>query len=127
MTNFAQFANVATVIGVSDASVVDLMEPSGIGPLSGTETDDLNATLLVWPAGRGAAEHVNSERDVLLLVLEGQATVTLDGSERLIRAGEAVVVGKGRSRRLSAGPEGVRYVAVHRRRGPLQIGSKGRR
>ena len=29
------------------------------GPLWGAASDDLNATLLEWPAGKGPAEHVN--------------------------------------------------------------------
>jgi quercetin dioxygenase-like cupin family protein len=104
-----------------ESRVVDLMRPSGTGPLWGTESEDLNATLLAWPSGAGLGEHRNSERDVLLIVLEGEATVTLGGDEKLVRAGQAVVVEKGRTRSISAGSDGVRYVSVHLRRGPLQI------
>ena len=105
----------------AEPQVVDLMGPVGTGPLWGTRTEDLNATLLAWPTGGGPGEHRNTECDVLLVVLAGQATVTLDDEERLVRAGEAFIVEKGRTRSISAGPEGVRYISVHRRRGPLQI------
>jgi quercetin dioxygenase-like cupin family protein/hemerythrin-like domain-containing protein len=105
----------------AEPQVVDLMGPSGTGPLWGTRTEDLNATLLAWPTGGGPGGHRNTECDVLLVVLAGQATVTLDDEERLVRAGEAFIVEKGRTRSISAGPEGVRYISVHRRRGPLQI------
>ena len=54
--------------------IVDLLAPDGNGPLWGTETDDLNATLLAWPAKGGTGEHVNSERDVILVVVSGSAT-----------------------------------------------------
>jgi quercetin dioxygenase-like cupin family protein len=101
--------------------VIDLFAPAGSGPLWGAETEDLNATLLSWPAGHGPPEHVNSERDVILIVLEGEATVTLNGESHTIRAGDTIVVEKGRSRSIAAGPEGVRYLSIHRRRGPLQI------
>jgi hemerythrin-like domain-containing protein len=38
----------------ADAETVDdLLAPLGRGPLWGTETDDLNATLLLWDAGEG--------------------------------------------------------------------------
>ena len=87
----------------------------------GTESDDLNATLLEWPSGEGPPEHVNDQRDVLVVVLSGSATVAIDGDERVVQAGEALVIEKGRSRRISAGGGGVRYLAVHRRRPPLQI------
>jgi quercetin dioxygenase-like cupin family protein len=93
------------------------------GPIWGTETEDLNATLLAWPPGSGPPEHVNAQRDVLLVVLEGSASVAIDGVERRLASGEVLVVDKGSSRRISAGPSGVRYLAVHLRRSPLQISS----
>ena len=88
------------------------------------ESEELNATLLEWGPGEGPpAETVNEERDVLVFVHEGSVTVVLDGVERHVPAGRAVVVEKGRRRRLIAGPEGVRYLTVHRRRGGLRISS----
>jgi hemerythrin-like domain-containing protein len=107
----------------AERHVVDLMHSVGTGPLWGTQTEDLNATLLAWPAGGGpGGEHRNSERDVLLVVLEGQATVTLDGYEHRVRGGQALVVEKGRARSITAGADGVRYLSIHLRRSPLQIG-----
>jgi hypothetical protein len=41
-----------------------------------------------------------------------------------VHAGDALIVEKGRSRQITAGAEGVRYVSVHRRRAPLQIASR---
>ena len=92
------------------------------GPLWGLESEELNATLLEWPPGAATPEHVNAERDVLVFVVEGSATLVLEGRERPLRAGEAVIVEKGRRRSVVAGPEGVRYLTCHRRRGGLQIG-----
>ena len=100
---------------------VALSSPEGTGPLWGTETEDLNATLLAWPPGAAPPEHVNSERDVLLVVLAGSATVTVDGEARLVDAGHAMTIEKGSARRIAAGPGGVRYLSVHVRRSPLQI------
>ena len=91
------------------------------GPVWGTETADLNATLLDGPPGEGPPEHVNDERDVLVVVLSGSAVVSIDGDERVLQAGEMLVIEKGRSRRIAGGPKGVRYVAAHRRRSPLQV------
>ena len=93
----------------------------GGGPVWGTATEDLNATLLVWPPGAGPAEHVNEHRDVLYVVVEGSATLTVDGEPRELRAGEASIVEKGASRALVAGAEGVRYATAHIRREPLQL------
>jgi hypothetical protein len=38
---------------------------SGRGPIWGDATEELNVTLLAWPAGEGPAAHVNDERDVV--------------------------------------------------------------
>ncbi len=105
--------------------VVDLLALDGLGPVWGTATDDLNATVLVWPAGEGPSEHVNAERDVVLVVLEGSATVAIDGEPHVVRAGAALVIEKGRTRSIAAGPRGVRYLTVHRRRPPPQIARGG--
>jgi mannose-6-phosphate isomerase-like protein (cupin superfamily) len=97
------------------------MRPDARGPVWGAATEDLNATLLVWPPGEGPGEHVNEERDVLYVVLAGRGTLRCDGEERALREGDAVVVvEKGSSRRLVAGPLGVRYLTAHIRRGGLE-------
>lgn len=98
-----------------------LSAEGGAGPLLGTETEDLNATLLAWPPGGGPPEHINEERDVLLVLLGGTATVTIDGEPQLVDAGQAITIEKGSARRIAAGPAGVRYLSVHVRRAPLQI------
>ena len=93
----------------------------GHGPVWGAESEDLNATLLVWSPGGGPPEHVNEERDVLVFVVDGTATLSVDGVEHELAAADALIVPKGRRRRLIAGPAGVRYLSVHLRRPPLQI------
>jgi len=93
----------------------------GRGPVWGAESEDLNATLLVWAPGKGPLEHVNDERDVLLFIVAGAATITVDGEASELPTGRALIVPKGRRRRITAGPCGVRYLSVHLRRPPLQI------
>jgi quercetin dioxygenase-like cupin family protein len=85
-------------------------------------SDELNATPLSWKAGAGPPEHVNEEHDVLVVVLDGSATLSIDGEGRELARGESAIVAKGRRRKITAGGGGVRYVSVHRRRPPLQIG-----
>ena len=87
----------------------------------GAESADLNATLLEWPAGEGPPEHVNESLDVLYVVLAGSATLTVDGDPRGLDVGEATIVDKGARRALVAGPNGVRYLTAHVRRGGLQL------
>jgi quercetin dioxygenase-like cupin family protein len=96
------------------------------GPVWGTETEDLNATILEWRAGESTPAHVNDSRDVAVVVLAGAGMLELDGEERPLAAGEVVVVPKGARRRIVAGGDGIRYATVHRRRGGLQIQSLGR-
>ena len=67
--------------------------------------------VLAWPPGGGTDEHVNDERDVLVVVSAGSATVTLDGEPHGVGAGRALVVESWR-RRIDAGPAGVRYLSV---------------
>ena len=97
------------------------------GPVWGLASDDLNATLLVWSAGAGPPEHVNDERDVLIFVADGSATVTVSGDRRELAAGEALIIERGRPRKITAGAGGVRYLSCHLRRPPLQIAPASRR
>jgi hemerythrin-like domain-containing protein len=91
------------------------------GPVWGQASEDLNATLLEWPAGDGPGAQVNAERDVLVFLVDGSAILEVDGDARMLCAGEARIVAKGSRRQLVAGPRGVRYLSVHLRRPPLQI------
>jgi hemerythrin-like domain-containing protein len=92
------------------------------GAADGLASDELNATPLSWKAGTGPPEHVNEERDVLVVVLDGSATLSIDGEERELARSEAAIIAKGRRRKITAGRDGVRYLSIHRRRPPLQIG-----
>ena len=99
---------------------VDLLSSAGTGPVWGMASNDLNATLLAWPPGHDVAEHTNAELDVLLVVLEGSGVVTVDREERALAPGHLLC-----SKREPAGDPvgagGLRYLSVHRRRGPLQV------
>jgi mannose-6-phosphate isomerase-like protein (cupin superfamily) len=107
--------------GPSDLVLFDLDQGEGEGPLWGTASADLNATLLSWTPGGGVAEHVNEERDVLLVVIAGSGTLSCDGEEYALRPGIAVLVPKGRLRGIAAGSAGIRYLSVHLRRPGLEI------
>lgn len=89
------------------------------GPAWTGMSDDLNVNLLVFTAGNGVAEHVNSEVDVLMIGISGEGTLILDGTERAFRSGDAVLVPKGRRRGTRAGSDRFAYLTCHRRRGGL--------
>ena len=101
-------------------AVVDLAHAGhGSGPRWGMQSEELNATLLAWPPGHEIAEHVNSERDVLMVVLEGSAWVAVDGVGHLVAADQLLLLARGCARSITAGAGGVRYLSTHLRRGPL--------
>ncbi|RYG26698.1 cupin domain-containing protein [bacterium] len=93
------------------------------GPQWGLETDDLNATLLVWPAGEGVAEHVNDEVDVLIVGVEGEGAVTVDGRRVPLGAGQTILVPKGSLRSVTATTPRFGHLNVHRRRRKLAVGT----
>jgi quercetin dioxygenase-like cupin family protein len=104
--------------------VVHLPDRHGRGPVWGAASEELNATLLDWPPGGGTEEHVNDERDVLVVVLAGSGTLLLDGETYALCAGDTCIVPKGTRRGFTAGPDGIRYLTAHRKRGGLQITPK---
>jgi mannose-6-phosphate isomerase-like protein (cupin superfamily) len=112
-------------VGRGDASAAqwtaELLRCSGIGPLWGMASTDLNATLLVWPPAHEVAEHVNEDLDVLVVVLDGHGAAVIDGETHELAAGTAILIPRGTRRRIVAAEAGLRYLSVHRRRGPLQI------
>ena len=85
------------------------------GP-GGIASEELNATISDWPAGSASPLHVNAERDVLVVVLQGSAVVEVAGEQHPRAAGEALVVEKGVARRIVPGPDGARVLTAHRRR-----------
>jgi uncharacterized cupin superfamily protein len=105
----------------SSADVADLLQRQGTGPLWGMASNDLNATLLVWPPDYEVAQHTNTDLDVLLIVLEGGGVALIDEAAHALSPGYALLIPKGSSRAIRSGAVGVRYVSVHSRRGPLQI------
>jgi len=84
-------------------------------------SDDLNANLVVLGAGGGIGEHVNDAVDVVLVVLAGSGRAIVDGEEVALAPHVVAHLPKGARRQVVAGAEGLRYLTVHRRRGPLAI------
>lgn len=101
--------------------VVDLSRLEGRGPVWGAASEELNATLLVWGEGEGQPQHVNGERDVAVVVLAGTGALVVDGETHTLATGTLAIVPRGATRSLVAGPEGLRCVSLHRRRGGLTI------
>ncbi len=100
---------------------VDLGCQDGKGPVWGIASEDLNATLLSWGPGDEVAEHINAERDVLIVVTKGSGLAIIDGQQRPLHAHHALLIPKGSRRQILAGHDGLHYLSVHLRREPLQI------
>lgn len=86
-------------------------------------SDDLNVNLVSFEAGGGVGGHMNDEVDVIFVGVSGSGFVEADGREHALEAGELVFVPKGARRSTRGVSKGFAYLTIHRRRGPLRIGS----
>ena len=86
---------------------------------------DLDGNLVRLAAGRSIDEHVNDEVDVLVVVRSGGGELTVDGTAHPLVATALALVPRGSRRSITAGPGGIAYLSIHRRREGLSIGSAG--
>jgi quercetin dioxygenase-like cupin family protein len=87
-------------------------------------SEELNATLVHFGAGRGVGEHVNDEVEVVFVGVSGAGFVEVDGRAHALEAGKLVFVPKGVKRSTRGASANFAYLTVHRRRGPLRIETK---
>ncbi len=110
-------------LGIDDAGMVDLLAVARMAAAPGAtwtqQSEDLNVNLLVFPAGEGVPEHLNTEVDVLLVGIAGAGVVTIDGKRQTLRAGQALVIPKGARRGTLSMSDSFAYLTCHRRRGGL--------
>lgn len=88
-------------------------------PVWSQESEDLNVNLLVLGPGDGIAEHRNPELDVLIVGVDGEGSVTIEGEELALRTGQALVIPKGTRRSIRSSGDRFAYLTCHRRRGRL--------
>lgn len=81
----------------------------------------LDANVVRVPPGRRVDTHREPDLDVLLLVLAGHGTLTAPGGPHPLSAGALTWLPHGSTRSLAAGPEGLTYLTVHRRRPGMRI------
>jgi quercetin dioxygenase-like cupin family protein len=87
----------------------------------------LDANVVRLAAGTRVAVHVEPDLDVLLYVVDGTGRLdTAEGGEP-VEAGCLVWLPHGARRGMAAGPEGLAYLTVHRRRPGLSIGTASAR
>lgn len=109
---------------VPAVEAVDLVAQAeaGEGIVWKQQSADLNVNLFVLGEGGEIAEHVNTSLDVLLVGVDGEGRVTVDGEVLTVRPGTAAVIPQGARRSIRATGRRFAYVTCHRRRGGLQIG-----
>lgn len=88
---------------------------------------DLDANLVWLGPGHTIGEHVNREVDVLVFVRTGTGRITIDDEVHDVRSDALALIPRGARRRIEAGPSGISYLSVHRRRDPLTIASPKQR
>jgi quercetin dioxygenase-like cupin family protein len=79
---------------------------------------DLNVNLVRFADGDGVEAHVNTEVDVVGVVVAGEGTLEVDGKAVAIRAGDLFYVPKGARRAITAGGD-LAYLTCHQRRAGL--------
>jgi quercetin dioxygenase-like cupin family protein len=102
-----------------------LPEPTGVLWKLAEPGRQLDANLIRLPAGERIGTHAEPDLDVLVLVVAGGGVMdTPDGAVRLAE-GVLLWLPHGSTRGITAGPEGLAYVTVHRRRPGMQIRRPG--
>lgn len=84
---------------------------------------DLNVNLVALEPGHVIGTHRNDEVDVLIVVLAGDGLAIVDDVQRTVGRDVLLHIPRGASRSVVAGESGIRYLTVHRSRGPVRIGS----
>lgn len=89
------------------------------------DSADLNVNLVRLGPDRSIARHVNAEVDVAVVVLAGGGTLHCDAATHELAPQVVAHIPKGAARAIQAGPDGLAYLTVHRRRGGLGISPRG--
>ncbi|MGW6984752.1 hypothetical protein ACWGE1_35765 [Streptomyces sp. NPDC054932] len=82
----------------------------------------LDANLVRLLPGAEVALHTEAEVDVLLVVVAGGGSLTMDGGELEVGPGSLALLPRGAPRGLLAGPDGLAFLTAHRRRAGMRIG-----
>jgi quercetin dioxygenase-like cupin family protein len=82
---------------------------------------DLDANIIALPPGTGIDAHVGPDLDVLIHVLSGDGRLTSEKDALELRPGALVWLPRRSQRQFTAGPGGLRYLTVHKRRAGLTV------
>lgn len=119
--------------GLTQARLFELLQASSVsGVCWSTESDDLDCNFVTWRSGESVVEHVNSEVDVLILILWGSGRLSVNGKWTDLSPGVVSLVEKNAARAIVASDDGIAYFTVHKRRqrlmpGPAEARAAGQR
>lgn len=82
---------------------------------------DLDANLVALPPGDGIATHEGGVLDVLIHVVAGSGRLETSAGPVDLSLGALVWLPRRSTRGFAAGPQGLRYLTVHRRRPPTLL------
>ncbi len=92
---------------------------NGAGPVWSETGEDLNVNLVRFDGGAGVPAHVNAELDVLIVAIDGEGRLELNGETLELRAGQCCLIPKGATRAIHSAAGPFAYLTCHRRRGGL--------
>jgi quercetin dioxygenase-like cupin family protein len=95
--------------------------PGAVWKLAETERD-LDANLIVLPAGERIDAHDGPDLDVLVHVVAGSGRLETEAGRIDLSPGALAWLPRRSRRAFTAGPDGLRYLTVHRRRQALTLG-----
>ena len=111
--------------------MTDSPAPVDLGAIAGdggvvwsSPSRGFHANLVVLGPDQSIAAHRNDALDVLVVVLDGTATIAVDDRTYDIDGGSALLVPRGAVRSIAAGGAQVRYLTVHGERSGLGVGRK---
>ncbi|MGP4111291.1 cupin domain-containing protein [Streptomyces sp. 4N509B] len=81
----------------------------------------LDANLVRLRPGASITEHVEADLDVLVCVTAGSGRLDADGRATELAPGGLAWLPRGTARAVTAGPDGLSYLTVHRRRPGLAV------
>ncbi|WP_405218553.1 cupin domain-containing protein [Agrococcus sp. Ld7] len=87
-------------------------------------TRHLDANVVAVPPHASIDPHVGPDEDVLWHVVAGGGMLATDDGDVELAPGAVVWLPRRSHRSVTAGPEGLRYLSVHRRKSGLQIGPR---
>lgn len=82
---------------------------------------DLDCNVIALPPGGTIDAHIGPDLDVVIHVIAGDGRLTTEASDVALTAGDLVWLPRRSRRQFGAGPDGLRYLTVHRRRQSLVI------